>query len=100
MAVKEKTKNKTLKFEDKYLNTLQVLQKDTDRITYNLGQLSIQKERILQTEIQLKEELKAPGLTKDEKIDLREDAKSEIASYKEAANNAILPTITIEEVKL
>jgi len=38
---------------------------------------------ILSTKEQLKQDLKTPGLTKDEKIDLREDAKSEIASYKE-----------------
>ena len=38
---------------------------------------------ILSVKQQLKEELKAPGLTKEQKIDLREDAKSQIQSYKE-----------------
>jgi|TARA_R110000803_G_scaffold161038_1_gene224855 hypothetical protein len=84
MAVKEKTKNKTLKFEDKDLNTLQVLQKDTDRITYNLGQLSIQKERILQTEIQLKEELK--------KLDQRETEVGKEFSTKYGVGNVDINT--------
>ena len=43
---------------------------------------------ILSVKQQLKEELKAPGLTKEQKIDLREDAKSQIQSYKEDIKEA------------
>ena len=84
MAVKGKTQKKSLKFEDKDLNILQQLQKDTDRITYNLGQLSIQKERMLQTEIQLKEELK--------QIDQRETEVGKEFSTKYGVGNVDINT--------
>ena len=62
MAVKEKTSKtsgtKPTKFEDKDLQTLRDLQGQTDKIVYSLGQITIQRERLLMSEDQLKEELK------------------------------------------
>ena len=58
MAVKEKkSETKTTKFEDKDLQTLRDLQKQTDQIVYSLGQITIQRERLNMSEKQLKEEL-------------------------------------------
>ena len=62
MAVKEKTSKtsgtKPTKFEDKDLQTLRDLQGQTDKIVYSLGQITIQRERLLMSEDQLKEEIK------------------------------------------
>jgi len=61
MAVKEKTQKpsatKSTKFEDKDLQILRGLQGETDKIIYSLGQISIQRERLTQTENNLKAEL-------------------------------------------
>ena len=61
MAVKEKTQKaksaKPTKFEDKDLQILRELQQETDKIVYSLGQISIQRERLTQTENNLKAEL-------------------------------------------
>ena len=61
MAVKEKTQKtkptKTTKFEDADLKILRDLQSETDKIVYSLGQISIQRERLTQTENNLKSEL-------------------------------------------
>ena len=58
MAVKEKkSETKPTKFEDKDLQTLRDLQKQTDQIVYSLGQITIQRERLNMSEKQLKEEL-------------------------------------------
>ena len=67
MAVKEKTsKTKSTKFEDKDLQTLRELQGQTDKIVFSLGQISIQRERLNQSENQLKEELKNIDLKESE----------------------------------
>ena len=62
MAVKEKTqKTKTsqpTKIEEKDLNTLKTLQQDTDKLIYNLGQLYVQKEKLLGSENELKKSIK------------------------------------------
>ena len=58
MAVKSKkeTPKSTgpLKIEEQYLNNLKQLQKDTDALVYNLGQLAIQKQKMANTESELK----------------------------------------------
>ena len=61
MAVKTKTENpKSLepkKIEEKDLNPLKQLQQDTDKLIYNLGQLYVQKDKLLRTEDELKKEI-------------------------------------------
>ena len=63
MAINEKPKpisNQTgpTKIDEKDLNTLKTLQQDTDKLIYNLGQLYVQKEKINQTENDLKKVIK------------------------------------------
>ena len=62
MAVKTKeSTQKTTepkKIEEKDLSTLKQLQADTDKLVYNLGQLYVQKEKMNQTENELKQAIK------------------------------------------
>ena len=62
MAVKTKTETpkstEPKKIEEKDLNTLKQLQADTDKLVYNLGQLYFQKEKLNQTENELKQAIK------------------------------------------
>ena len=62
MAVKTKTEapksTESNKIEEKDLNTLKQLQADTDKLVYNLGQLYVQKEKMNQTENELKQAIK------------------------------------------
>ena len=63
MAVKTKTEapksTEPKKIEEKDLNTLKQLQADTDKLVYNLGQLYVQKEKLNETENELKKSIKA-----------------------------------------
>ena len=63
MAVKEKTQPTPnpagpTKIDEVDLNSLKTLQQDTDKLIYNLGQLYVQKEKINQTENDLKKVIK------------------------------------------
>ena len=77
MAVKTKTEapksTEPKKIEEKDLNTLKQLQADTDKLVYNLGQLYVQKEKLNETENELKKSIKA--------IEQREEAlRKELSS--------------------
>ena len=58
MAVKSKKETPKptgpQKIEEQDLNNLKQLQKDTDALVYNLGQLAIQKQKMADTESELK----------------------------------------------
>lgn len=58
MAVKSKKETPKStgpqKIEEQDLNNLKQLQKDTDALVYNLGQLAIQKQKMANTESELK----------------------------------------------
>ena len=88
MAVKEKAKKakstKTLKFEDKDLQILRELQQETDKIVYSLGQISIQRERLIQTENNLKSEL--------QKIDQKEAELGKEYAVKYGVGNVDIET--------
>ena len=78
MAVKTKTEapksTEPKKIEEKDLNTLKQLQADTDKLVYNLGQLYVQKEKLNETENELKKSIKA--------IEQREEALGKDLSAK------------------
>jgi|7_EtaG_2_1085326.scaffolds.fasta_scaffold195056_2 hypothetical protein len=88
MAVKEKTQKaksaKPTKFEDKDLQTLRDLQGQTDKIVYSLGQISIQRERLTQTENNLKAEL--------QKIDQKESQLGKEFAQKYGVGNVDIET--------
>ena len=87
MAVKTKTEapksTEPKKIEEKDLNTLKQLQADTDKLVYNLGQLYVQKEKLNETENELKKSIKA--------IEQREEALG-----KELSSKYGIGTVNIE----
>ena len=87
MAVKTKTEapksTEPKKIEEKDLNTLKQLQADTDKLVYNLGQLYVQKEKLNETENELKKAIKA--------IEQREEALG-----KELSSKYGIGTVNIE----
>ena len=87
MAVKTKTTapktTESRKIEEKDLNTLKQLQADTDKLVYNLGQLYVQKEKLNETENELKKSIKA--------IEQREEALG-----KELSSKYGIGTVNIE----
>ena len=87
MAVKTKTEapksTGPKKIEEKDLNTLKQLQADTDKLVYNLGQLYVQKEKLNETENELKKAMKA--------IEQREEALG-----KELSSKYGIGTVNIE----
>ena len=87
MAVKTKTEapksTEPKKIEEKDLNTLKQLQTDTDKLVYNLGQLYVQKEKLNETENELKKSIKA--------IEQREEALG-----KELSSKYGIGTVNIE----
>ena len=87
MAVKTKTEapksTESNKIEEKDLNTLKQLQADTDKLVYNLGQLYVQKEKLNETENELKKSIKA--------IEQREEALG-----KELSSKYGIGTVNIE----
>ena len=87
MAVKTKTEapksTEPKKIEEKDLNTLKQLQADTDKLVYNLGQLYVQKEKLNETENELKKAMKA--------IEQREEALG-----KELSSKYGIGTVNIE----
>ena len=87
MAVKTKTEapksTESKKIEEKDLNTLKQLQADTDKLVYNLGQLYVQKEKLNETENELKKSIKA--------IEQREEALG-----KELSSKYGIGTVNIE----
>ena len=87
MAVKTKTEapksTEPKKIEEKDLNTLKQLQSDTDKLVYNLGQLYVQKEKLNETENELKKSIKA--------IEQREEALG-----KELSSKYGIGTVNIE----
>tara|TARA_B100001059_G_C17797839_1_gene564200 strand:+ start:693 stop:983 length:291 start_codon:yes stop_codon:yes gene_type:complete len=87
MAVKTKTETpkstEPKKIEEKDLNILKQLQGDTDKLVYNLGQLYVQKEKLNQTENELKQAMKS--------IEQREEALG-----KELSSKYGIGTVNIE----
>ena len=87
MAVKTKTEapksTEPKKIEEKDLNILKQLQADTDKLVYNLGQLYVQKEKLNETENELKKAMKA--------IEQREEALG-----KELSSKYGIGTVNIE----
>ena len=87
MAVKTKTEapksTEPKKIEEKDLNTLKQLQADTDKLVYNLGQLYVQKEKLNETENELKKAMKS--------IEQREEALG-----KELSSKYGIGTVNIE----
>ena len=87
MAVKTKTEapksTEPKKIDEKDLNTLKQLQADTDKLVYNLGQLYVQKEKLNETENELKKAMKA--------IEQREEALG-----KELSSKYGIGTVNIE----
>tara|TARA_R110002167_G_scaffold341001_3_gene549141 strand:+ start:639 stop:953 length:315 start_codon:yes stop_codon:yes gene_type:complete len=79
----EDIKNSPSKIEEKDLNTLKKLQQDTDKLVYNLGQLYVQKEKMNETENELKKTIKI--------IEQREEALG-----KELSSKYGIGTVNIE----
>ena len=80
---KTKTKDATkASLKKDYDNSIQSIEEELN------GKIEDLNNEILSTKEQLKQDLKTPGLTKDQKVEYRETAKDEVDSFKEDIKEA------------